>query len=99
MDVTTRKLTIVSLLWLIATCSGALGTADTDLRLRMAHAWWSGEPEVDPHLLPPRSREDIEFGVIGRSGQRVIFYDPGQSVLMLPADWLAAKLNRWSKIP
>lgn len=92
-----RKLTIVSLLWLIVISLGGVGTGDTDLRLRMAHAWWSGEPEVYRQLRPPTSREDIEYGVVGKSGQRLLFYDPGQSLLMLPADYVATRLNRWFK--
>jgi hypothetical protein len=99
MDDMARKLTIVSVLWLIVISLGGLGTSDTDLRLRMAHAWWSGEPEVYQQLRPPASREDIEYGVVGKSGRRLLFYDPGQSLLMLPADYVATRLNRWFKGP
>jgi len=84
-------------LWLAAINLGTFGTPDTDLRLRMAHAWWSGEPEVNPNLSPPASREQVEYGVVGAKGERLIFYEPGQSWLMVPSDWVGAKLSRYFK--
>jgi hypothetical protein len=89
---TAVKLGLLAALWLIATNLGAVGTIDTDLRLRMAHAWWSGEPEVSPDLPPAHSREQIEYGIVGANGKRIIFYDPGQPLIMLPGDWLATML-------
>jgi hypothetical protein len=83
----------IAALWLVATTPGALGNFDTELRLRMAHSWWSGEPEVDPNLPSPTSRYEIEYGVVGTSGERLVFYDPGQSLLMVPWDWLATQLS------
>ena len=89
------RLALLCLLWLIAIGTGVFGTPDTDLRLRMSHAWWTHSEEVSRTLPKPTSREDIESGVIGVGAKRYIFYDPGQSLLMLPADWFASKLTRW----
>jgi len=83
----------VTLLWLIVINTGEFGTDDTDLRLRMAHAWWSGASEVSPNVMPPISREDTNQGVPGAHGKRYIAYDPGQALLMLPGDWLASKMD------
>ncbi len=86
-------LSCITALWLVAINFGTLGNFDTELRLRMAHSWWSGEPEVDPNLSAPASRYEIEYGVVGATGKRLIFYDPGQSLLMVPWDWLATQLS------
>src|ERR1700733_14687200 len=59
--------------------SGELGTSDTTHRLQVAHALWTGQPQVFPSESP-------EFGVHGRGGRLYASYGIGQSLLMLPAD-------------
>jgi len=95
MSKTTLKLGVLATLWLIAVNIGSFGTDDTDLRLRMGHAWWSGASEVSSRLPQPISREDALRGVRGAGGKRYVFYDPGQSILMMPGDWLASKMDHW----
>ena len=69
---------------------------DSELRLQMAHAWWTGTPEVQVTLeMKPKVRGDIRFGVIGADGKRYIAYEQGQSLLMLPGDWVGTQLHRW----
>lgn len=91
---TVRKVTIIALLWIIVINSGIL-TLDTARRLHMAHAWWTGIPEVAPDYQP-KNWEDIEAGVKGVGGKRYLAYDPGQSLLMLPGDWLGTQLHQFS---
>src|SRR5262249_55752321 len=43
----------------------------------------------------PQSREDVDYGTLGVHGQRHMPWDPGQSLLLLPADWLEFKLHRF----
>ena len=67
----------------------------------MAHAWWtdSEEVQVSPEMVP-KVRGDIRFGVIGADGDRYIAYETGQSLLMLPADWLGTQLHQlWPAAP
>ncbi|EKU96470.1 hypothetical protein Lepto7375DRAFT_0472 [Leptolyngbya sp. PCC 7375] len=100
MKISTR-IALVALLWLITINSGELGSLDVNLRLQMAHAWWTGTEEVQ--LTPdmtPKVRGDIRFGVIGADGDRYIAYETGQSFLMLPADWVGSQLHQiWSEVP
>jgi hypothetical protein len=86
------KVIAIALLWLAVTFSGRLGTVDTILRLQMAHAWWTGTEEVSPDYQP-KERGDLQAGVKGVGGKRYLAYDPGQSLLMLPGDWLGTKLH------
>lgn len=88
------KVALISLLWCAAINSGDLGSIDTELRLHMAHAWWTGTEEVSPDYKP-KTRIDLKVGVLGVEGKRYIAYDVGQSMLMLPGDWLATQLQRW----
>jgi hypothetical protein len=88
-------LAMLAALWLVAVHAASFGTVDTTLRLRMTHAWWTGGSEVLVPQGKPATRGTIEYGVRGRDGRRFIAYDPGQSLLMLPADWAATKLVRW----
>ncbi|WP_008314013.1 glycosyltransferase family 39 protein [Leptolyngbya sp. PCC 6406] len=92
---TLLKLTLVSLLWLLTITSGDMGSLDTELRLQMAHAWWTGteEVKVSPDITPI-VRGDIRFGVEGADGSRYIAYETGQSFLMLPADWIGTQIHR-----
>ncbi len=87
-------LALVTWLWAIAVTSDTLGL-DTDLRLQMAHAWWTGTEEVilTPDMTP-KVRGDIRFGVIGKGEKRYIAYEVGQSMLMLPGDWVGTQLHR-----
>jgi hypothetical protein len=62
--------------------SGELGTADTMHRLQTTHWIWTSQPQVFPNEYP-------EFGLYGRGGQLYSWYGIGQSLLMLPADWVA----------
>ena len=95
------RIILIALLWLLAISSGKMGSLDTDLRLQMAHSWWSGTEEVQitPEMTP-KVRGDIRFGVIGADGDRYIGYETGQSFLMLPADWVGTRLHRlWPTVP
>ena len=72
--------------------SGELGTADTLHRLQVAHALWTGQPQVRPWEYP-------EFGLHGRNGHIYAWYGIGQSLLLLPADLIATaaqQLPLWS---
>jgi hypothetical protein len=95
------RIVVLAFLWLVTINSGELGILDTDLRLQMAHAWWSGAEEVQ--LTPdmtPKIRGDIRFGVVGVDENRYIAYETGQSFLMLPADWLGSRLHHvWPVVP
>lgn len=90
---TVSKVTIIALLWVIVINSGIL-TLDTARRLHMAHAWWTGIAEVAPNYQP-KNWEDIEAGVKGVGGKRYLAYDPGQSLLMLPGDWLGTQMHQF----
>jgi hypothetical protein len=93
------KIAIIATLWLTVINSGNLGVIDTDLRLQMAHAWWTGEEEVQISSdSKPRIQGDIRFGVIGVNGKRYIAYEQGQPLLMLPGDWIGTKLYQFLPI-
>jgi hypothetical protein len=94
---TTWKVVALSFLWIALIKRSVLGTDDTDIRLRMAHAWWTRGPEVTQSQLALNPPEDASHGVLGVGGKRYVFYDPGQSLLMLPADWFGSKLYRFFK--
>ncbi len=68
--------------------SGELGTADTMHRLQTTHWLWTHEPQVFPNEYP-------EFGLHGRGGQIFSWYGIGQSLLMLPADFVGTWISRW----
>lgn len=96
---TLTKIALIALLWITTINSGMLGSIDTDLRLQMAHAWWTGTEEVSiPSDYKLKVRGDIVAGVVGVDGKRYIAYEPGQSLLMLPGDWLGTQLHRWFPI-
>jgi Dolichyl-phosphate-mannose-protein mannosyltransferase len=69
--------------------SGELGTSDTMHRLQTTHWIWTSEPQVFPNEYP-------EFGLHGRGGQLYGWFGIGQSLLMLPADWLGTWLTHLS---
>ena len=88
-----RKVTLIAFLWIAVINSGQLGSLDTALRLHMAHAWWTGTEEVSPNYKP-KERGEIAAGVRGVGGKRYIAYDVGQSLLMLPGDWLGTQIQQ-----
>jgi hypothetical protein len=93
---TATRITLIALLWLIVINSGTVGSLDTELRLQMAHAWWTGTDEVIiPSGYQLKVRGDIVAGVMGAGGKRYIAYEVGQSMLMLPADWLGSQLHQF----
>ena len=69
--------------------SGELGTADTMHRLQTTHWVWTSEPQVFPNDYP-------EFGLRGRGGRLYGWYGIGQSLLMLPADFVGTWIAHWS---
>ena len=91
---TSKKLMLVTLLWMILITSGANLGIDTELRLQMAHAWWTDTEEVlvAPNYKP-MTRWDASLGVKGKDNKRYIPYDVGQSMIMLPGDWLGTQLG------
>lgn len=91
---TSYKIALVSFLWLLLINAGNLGILDTDLRLEMAHSWWTGESPIQiTERDIPKVRGDIRYGVMGADGQRYIAYEQGQSILMLPGDWIGSQLH------
>ena len=96
---TVTKIILIAWLWLMVINAGTLGAIDTDVRLQMAHAWWTGTEEVQiSPQMQPKVRGDIRFGIRGVGGKRYIFYKPGQALLMLPGDWLGTQLHRFFPI-
>jgi len=90
---TVTKVALIALLW-ITIINPANLPPDTDVRLRMAHALWTGTEEVSlPPNYRPSSRLD-RVGVLGVDGKRYEHYDMGQSLLMLPADWIGTQLSK-----
>jgi hypothetical protein len=90
---TVTKVALIALLW-ITIINPANLPPDTDVRLRMAHALWTGTEEVSlPPNYHPSSRLD-HVGVLGVDGKRYEAYDMGQSLLMLPADWIGTQLSK-----
>jgi hypothetical protein len=67
--------------------SGELGSSDTMHRLQATHSWWTSEPPVFPNEYP-------EFGVHGRGGKLYGWFGMGQSLLMLPADFVGTWIER-----
>ena len=88
-----RKVTLIAFLWIAVINSGQLGSLDTELRLHMAHAWWTGTEEVSPDYKP-HERGELAAGVRGVGGKRYIAYDVGQPLLMLPGDWLGTQVQQ-----
>ena len=79
-----HKIAIVALLWLIFVNPGTITSIDTVRRISMSHAWWTGTEENFPGNKI----------VISVKGKNYIPYDLGQSMLMLPGDWLGEQLSR-----
>ncbi len=81
---TAQKVTVIALLWLMFVNPGSITNLDTERRLNMSHAWWTGTEESFPGNKV----------VININGKNYIPYDLGQSMLMLPGDWLGDKLGQ-----
>ncbi|MFB2974807.1 hypothetical protein [Microseira sp. BLCC-F43] len=88
------KVALIALLWISVINTGKFYSIDNYLRMKMAHAWWTGTEEVSPGYQA-KSRDDVSAGVMGVGNKRYIAYDVGQSMLMLPGDWLGTQLHRW----
>ncbi len=71
---------------------GNLGNVDASRRLRLAHSWWTGTPEVAPEDQP-------HFGSRGRSGVLRTVYGVGHSVVLLPADLLVTPVVEKLNLP
>jgi len=88
MNKTIVQVMIVALLWIIVATGGRVG-GDSARRLQITHGWLTGEEEV---VLEPNykiiSRLDPNAGVVGVGGKRFHGDELGQSVLMLPGDWV-----------
>ena len=93
---TVYKVLAISLLWAILLSSFRV-RGDTGVRLQMAHAWLTGGDEI---TIPPDYQPELRVqgtqrtGVLGRDGKRYSIYDIGQSLLMLPGDWLGTQLHK-----
>jgi hypothetical protein len=95
---TVIKVALIALLWIIVVNPGRI-YGDPNARLQIAHAWWTRTEEViPPSTITPSNQPDarltVGIGVLGRGGKRYIPSDPGQALLMLPADWLATQLHQ-----
>lgn len=90
---TVTKVALISLLWIAAINSGLIN-ADANLRLQMAHAWWTGTEEVSVDYRPS-SRDEYYAVVRGVGDKLYVPFDLGQSILMLPGDWLGTQLHQW----
>ena len=87
------KVALIALLWIVAVNPGKI-SVDTAARLRMAHALWTGTEEV---VIPPGDRPLTRGGynsVLGVGGKRYYEYDMGQSLLMVPGDWIATQFYK-----
>ncbi len=91
LKLTLKTVILITFLWLIIINNGQIN-ADAFRRLQMAHAWWTGTPEV-VDSTPPKSWVEIGTELQGVGGLRYV-HDPGQSLLMLPADWLGTQVNQ-----
>lgn len=83
-----HKITLIALLWLILVNPGSITNPDTLRRSYMAHAWWTQTEEA----VPQDKLEDRL--VIHVNNRNYVPYDLGQSMLMLPGDWLGTKLSQ-----
>ena len=79
-----NQITLIALLWLIFINPGSITNPDTIRRSHMAHAWLTQTEEAIP-------QDEL---VIHVNNRNYVPYDLGQSMLMLPGDWLGAKLSQ-----
>ena len=87
------KISLITFLWMAVINTG-LVSGDTLYRLRMTHAIWTGEPEIQLNNYKPVSRLDGNIGMLWRDGKRYYGYEVGQSLLMLPGDWLGTTIHQ-----
>ncbi len=90
---TITKVALIAFLWITLVNRGTLGSIDTALRADMSHAWWTGTAEVASDYKP-FVQGDVRAGVIGKDGRRYISWDLGQSILMLPSDWIGTQIHK-----
>jgi hypothetical protein len=76
----------------IAVQSGSFGTVDTWRRYQVTRSLWRGEPAITPGDYP-------DFGLVGVGGTVHAWYGIGQSLVMLPADLLAAATTSLLHVP
>jgi hypothetical protein len=70
-------------------------SGDTLARLNITHAIWTGEPEIQLDTnYKPHSRMDNTIGNLSSDGKRYHAYEVGQSLLMLPGDWLGTTIHQ-----
>ena len=87
------QITLIASLVIMVVNRGTLGSIDTTVRLQMAHAWWTQTAEVDSNYQA-KFRGDLLVGVTGVGGKRYLSYELGQSILMLPGDWIGTQLHK-----
>lgn len=92
---TVVKVSVIALLWITIVNPGRIHS-DTLVRLQMSHAWWTGTEEVSSQYRPVERGDSIAGVSVG--GKRYGVYDPGQSLLMLPGDWVGTQLNRFFNV-
>jgi hypothetical protein len=64
---------------------GDISSIDAARRLQITHSLWTAEPPVKDGDYP-------EFGIVGRDGDIHAWYGIGQSLVMLPADFVGSLL-------
>jgi hypothetical protein len=67
------KVALIALLWISVINTGKFYSIDNYLRMKMAHAWWTGTEEVSPGYQA-KSRDDVSAGVMGVGDKRYIAY-------------------------
>jgi len=80
-------LALLAFLTSLLVSTGSLDSIDTARRLQVAHALWAGGGQIRPEDAADRS-----FVVIGRDHAAFATWGIGQSLLMLPADFVAQQL-------
>ncbi len=78
---------ILALLVSLLVNTGSLDSIDTARRLQVAHALWAGGGQVRAEDAGDRS-----FVVVGRDHAAFVTWGIGQSLVMLPADFVAQRL-------
>ncbi|WP_375329502.1 glycosyltransferase family 39 protein [Microcystis sp. BLCC-F210] len=88
------KISLITFLWLAVINTGFI-RGDTLARLSITHSIWTGEPEIQLDTnYKPLSRLDNTIGNLSRDGKRYHAYEVGQSLLMLPGDWLGTTIHQ-----
>jgi hypothetical protein len=76
---------VLGLLTGFAVEDGDISSIDSARRLQVTHSLWTSEPPVKVGDYP-------EFGIVGRDGEIHAWYGIGQSLVMLPADFIGSLL-------